>query len=141
MRQRLAENLAGWCADTGSLSVSPPLLHRNKIIIHETGMKSRRLFYLIVIRTASEGERITERAFEAKRRSVRIGRNGKERQPRYPGSKKRTWGTLRVSLKCEREEFTDPGHPATSQELTVRRRRIQSASASFCITKNAMVAE
>jgi len=35
----------------GAFLFLPPLIRRNTISIHETGMNSRELFYLVVIRT------------------------------------------------------------------------------------------
>jgi hypothetical protein len=38
-------------------------------------------------------------------------------QPQDPGSKNRTWSTLRVSSDCEREKLTYPGHLPSPSDL------------------------
>jgi hypothetical protein len=52
----IGRELCGLVARTrGSLSVSSSLIRRSEIIIHETGMKSIELFYLVVIRNERGG--------------------------------------------------------------------------------------
>jgi hypothetical protein len=46
-----ARGMGRWVARTQGAFGFSPLLHRDDTSIHETGMKSRRLFYLMVIRT------------------------------------------------------------------------------------------
>ena len=70
-----AEMVGTWlasCADTGEPSCFFPLIHRNKIIIHETRMKSREYFYPMVIRTVWDGKYRMNVHLGRRSRSVRI---------------------------------------------------------------------
>jgi hypothetical protein len=84
MRERFVVRtwLAG-CADMGSLSVSCSLLRRNRISIHEAGMKSSELFYCMVIRTILSRNCTSEQASGAgkweRSNQKKMERNGNPR--------------------------------------------------------------